>query len=587
VSAVRPTPGGLRPSVAWVGVAGLALVVTEGAAILAAADPTPYSPGLVGLPASIGAAVAYMITGGALGVAAVARALEPEPYGRMSTAAATVACSLGWSAVAVLVWPGAPPLVRLVAVGVAALLPVGLLHMIVALRGARTRRSLLTALYVTLAFLALGWSLVTDPFRDPACRTTCDVRAILVVASPAASQWLGKAVLVGSAASAAAAGVLALAGAAPLSSRTRTCRAALGVAAIATGIELTWALLPDVRPLLGPPPELYEPLLLARCGALSLLAGMLVLDAGHRARTRDRLRKAMTRLAAAESPGGLREALAAGLSDPGVRVAYRLPNSTSWVNESGSTVEEAVAATSTATITRNGEPIARVTLGRSGHDPADVETVAGAAARLTIENERILASSRAQLRQLRESRQRIVEALDAARRGLERDLHDGAQQRLLAATYELRRAIDAARDDGDGTAAALTAELDGVLSTLDVLRDVAHGAYPPVLADSGLVPALESLARRSLIPLTIHASVVRRLDPSVELTAYLAARMAVAQDKPVSVTASVTHSGGVLSIEITGTPTPRLPREIVDRVGALGGSVHDEPHRIRLEMPCA
>jgi len=296
----------------------------------------------------------------------------------------------------------------------------------------------------------------------------------------------------------------------------------------------------------------------------------------------------MTRLASVESPGGLREALAAGLSDPGVRVAYLLPNSSRWVDQAGSIVEGSAAASSTATITRNGTPIARVTLGRPGHDPADVETVAGAAARLTIDNERILASARAQLRELRESQQRIVETLDAARRGLERDLHDGAQQRLLAASYELRQAIGAARDEGDGpAAAALTAELDGVLSTLDAVRDVARGAYPPVLADSGLVPALESLARRSSIPLTIDASVVPRLDPSVELTAYLAARMAVADEKATSVTASVIYGGGVLTIAITGTPALRVPREIADRVGALGGSVHDEPHCIRLEMPCA
>ena len=136
------------------------------------------------------------------------------------------------------------------------------------------------------------------------------------------------------------------------------------------------------------------------------------------------------------------------------------------------------------------------------HDAAlsgarELEREIGAAARLAVDNERLRAEVLAQLEDLRASRARIVEAGDSARRRIERDLHDGAQQRLLTLSYELRLARADAEADGDEALAPLLA-VDGeeVQAALAELRDLAHGIYPAILTEAGLGPALVDAGRR-------------------------------------------------------------------------------------------
>ena len=130
-----------------------------------------------------------------------------------------------------------------------------------------------------------------------------------------------------------------------------------------------------------------------------------------------------------------------------------------------------------------------------------LEREIGAAARLAVDNERLRAGALSQLEDLRASRARIVDAGDAARRRLERDLHDGAQQRLLTLSFELRLARAAAEAAGDEELAGLLASSGAeVQAALDELRELAHGIYPAILTEAGLGPGAADAGRRRAVP---------------------------------------------------------------------------------------
>jgi signal transduction histidine kinase len=141
----------------------------------------------------------------------------------------------------------------------------------------------------------------------------------------------------------------------------------------------------------------------------------------------------------APAPGSLQSALAEALRDPGLQIAYWLPGAQSYIDASGRAVPEPSSGPGRAVtcLTRNGRTIAAVS--HSGAVPS-IESQIGPAIRLGLENERLQAELLAQLEELRASRARIVETADTERRELERNLHDGAQQRLLALSYEIRLA---------------------------------------------------------------------------------------------------------------------------------------------------
>ena len=113
-------------------------------------------------------------------------------------------------------------------------------------------------------------------------------------------------------------------------------------------------------------------------------------------------------------------------------------------------------------------------------DPGRVDAVASVA-RLALENERLAAQVRAQLEEVRQSRARIVEAADAERRRIERDLHDGAQQRLVA----LAMRLDQARAGTVGAAALIDATTAELLTAVNEVRDLARGLHPTILTESG------------------------------------------------------------------------------------------------------
>lgn len=223
--------------------------------------------------------------------------------------------------------------------------------------------------------------------------------------------------------------------------------------------------------------------------------------------------------------GRLREALSRALGDPTLELAFWLPESGRYVDDQGvlfrlPSEDEEIRGV-TELIDSDGEPLAVLIHDASLlQDLKRVEAVAGAA-RLTLENERLHAELRAQLDAVRASRARLVDAADHARRRLERDLHDGAQQRLLAASTAMERARMLNGNAGDSRLEDLLEEVSTQLKeTLTELRELARGIHPALLTDEGLGAAIESLARRAQVPTRILSIPRERFSTAVEAAAY-------------------------------------------------------------------
>ncbi|HZC14678.1 MAG TPA: histidine kinase [Thermoleophilaceae bacterium] len=206
---------------------------------------------------------------------------------------------------------------------------------------------------------------------------------------------------------------------------------------------------------------------------------------------------------------------------------------------------------------------------------------------VAVENVRLDAELQARLDELRESRARIVQAGYAERRRVERDLHDGAQQRLIALALGLRRARSALDRDPAAAAELLEAASGELEEATEELRELARGIHPPVLTDRGLVPALEALANRAPVPVRVGAPDAARAPDAVEAAAYYVvsealtnvARHARAEQAVVR----VARSDGLLRVEIEddGVGGADLGggsglRGLADRVGALDGTLDVE-----------
>jgi signal transduction histidine kinase len=303
-------------------------------------------------------------------------------------------------------------------------------------------------------------------------------------------------------------------------------------------------------------------------------------------------------------PGSVRDALARTLGDPSLEVALWLPERSSYVDATGQRRELPPPGSGRAvTVLGSAEaPVAALV-----HDPVLLERAAlleaaGAAARLALENERLQAELRAQLVELRASRARIVQAGDEERRRLERNLHDGAQQRLLGLGLALQLARDRLGPAANGTAELLADAEDELRTALDELRELARGIHPAILTDQGLAAAVRSLAERSTVPVTILELPEERLDEPVEAAAYFLVSEALANvakySRASSVRVSIARGGGVAVVDIVddgvggADPTEGSGlRGLLDRIHALEGklSVDSPPGhgtRIHAEIPC-
>ena len=231
------------------------------------------------------------------------------------------------------------------------------------------------------------------------------------------------------------------------------------------------------------------------------------------------------------APARLREALANALGDPSLTVAYWSPAVDSYVGVDGAPTELPLEGSGRAVtfLERDGQPIAAIL-----HDPVLLEdpglvASVASAMRLSVENERLQAEVEAQLGEVRESRARIVAAGDMERKRVERDLHDGAQQRLVSLTLALRLAKQKLGDDGDPEVRlSLDHASDEARSALAELRELARGIHPQILTEAGLGPAIESLADRSSVEVAVELGTDRRFTPAVEAAAYFVVSEALA-----------------------------------------------------------
>ena len=328
---------------------------------------------------------------------------------------------------------------------------------------------------------------------------------------------------------------------------------------------------------------------LGEAAALCVLSLAVVWAWMRARRTRSALARLVIELAESPPPGGLRDVLAGVLHDRSLVLAYPLAGGGRLVDARFRAVELTGEITP---IVRGGQQVALLSH-RPGllAEPALAEEVA-AAARLALENERLQAEARFQLEELRASRFRIVQSGDAERRRLVRDLHDGAQQRLVTLSLALRLARTRLGRDPDLALAERIDQAEAELrAALADLRELAQGIFPVILAEEGLSAAVEALAEAVPIPLEITTLPDERLGSSVEATAYFVVSEAVRRCAAGTLKVSAAQRNGRLVVEVEGDSAPAEITDLQDRVGALEGSVavvHGPDGRaiLQAEIPC-
>jgi signal transduction histidine kinase len=287
--------------------------------------------------------------------------------------------------------------------------------------------------------------------------------------------------------------------------------------------------------------------------------------------------------------------LCQALADPSIRIVYWLEERSQWVDAGGNSDEPLPPYVE---MSRRGKVIARV-----GYDPAvnDHQTVLLAAteAVVALDNVGLRAELAAQVRELAQSRSRIITAQQEERQRIGRDLHDGAQQRLLALALQLQAAQLNGRSDR--LSEAVAAGIDEARLAVADLRELANGLHPMALSDGGLTAALDDLARRSPLPVRVVGD-VGRFNPSIESTAWFIACEAISNAQKHAEAASIRVSlrtfADVLHMEITddgrGGANPKGSglRGIRDRADASGGTLRVESPTaqgttVTVSLPCA
>ena len=517
-----------------------------------------------------------------------------RPAGRIGELA--LLAGLVWFAPFWAGWQGGPPPVRSLGTLAAGLeLPL-LVHVVLAYPSGRLQstgaRVLVFAVYLEAALFVLGRALFRDPFFDPNCWNNCIDNVFLLRSLPRVARGIEDADLWFAVAVAAALATICIR---RLIAASTAARRALwpvltgGVALAAATIAHSAAL--DGVPLEDPSDPAFRSIFLVDCGAAILIAiGLMWAVLRARAQRRS-MARIVSELGEAPPPGSLESALATAIGDPGLRIAYWLPASRRYVDRRGRPVEEPEAASGRAVtpLVRNGRRVSLV----SHAAIVDLEREIGAAFRLALENEGLQAEVLTQLHDLRASRTRIVETGDAERRRLERDLHDGAQQRLLALSYDLRVARAAAEAEGDIETASLLAEATGdTQGALGELRELAHGIHPAILSEAGLAPALATLADAAPLAVAIGEAAGERYPAPIETTAYQVVAEAI--DDAVrrgasyaAVNAIQDEERLVVKVEDDGSARTSTMIHLDDRVGAVGGRLEVEATVLRAEIPCA
>jgi signal transduction histidine kinase len=334
---------------------------------------------------------------------------------------------------------------------------------------------------------------------------------------------------------------------------------------VVLGLYAVWAVLGAAEP---GDPALED---LERARVIALAAVPFAFLAGL-ARSRVAGAAALSELVArlGAGPTALRDAVADALGDPSLEVTYWLPEREEWVDAAGASFALPAPGSPRACtpVERDGRPVAMLVHDAAVADERELVSAVGGAAALALENERLDAELRANLNELRASRARIVETADAARRRIERDLHDGAQQQLVAVALTLGTARSRIERDPHGAAELLDAAAADLDAAIRDLRELARGIHPAVLSDRGLGPALEALASRLPLPVEIAGLPDERLPQPVEAAAYFVVAEAITN---VARYAQATHA----EVEVTredGRVCVRVSDDGVGGADPAGGS---------------
>jgi signal transduction histidine kinase len=553
-----------------VALAGAGLAITASSAVASlgnrSGEVTSYGTSSPGL------AVLASLTGGVLFAAAALLAADGT---RALAALATFGLGMAWSADVWAGWSGMPTLLRNAGM---LLVPIVAPAALLAVAGvlARTREAAAAAAVAAAGIAgAIALWLVRDPFLDRYCWRDCHAHSLAPFPGAEVARTVTHVSLALGAACGALAAVLCAAGLLrrrlpwPLMAGFVS-----GCALAASDVALR------LKPVEDPTRSLYASLFVARGVALAMLAVAL----GYVALRPRLLRRAISRLAADPERAageGLASALAAAIRDPEVQIGYPLAADGPTVDAEGRLLAFAGKPTR---IIRGGELVALIGFS-AGNPSAALERALGPAARLALANERLHAEQLFRLHELTELRRRIVATGDAARRALERDLHDGAQQRLLTLSIDLRVALKRAEAAGRVEAAMLVrAGAERVAEATAELRAVAHGIFPSTLANVGLAAALESLADERQLVLSFELEVARRFPAEVEAAAYaIVAEGTTGAADPVRV--RVEERAGELVVIVDGATWNGGAVSAEERVGAAGGTVRRTARRLEAVLP--
>jgi len=286
--------------------------------------------------------------------------------------------------------------------------------------------------------------------------------------------------------------------------------------------------------------------------------------------------------------------LADTMDDPTLRIVYRRPRHGTYLDPSGALAPppQPSAGRAVTDITRDGRPVASVLYDAGLADQDDFVRAAAGAALVWFQNGQLDADLRASVGELAASRRRLVDAADAERQRIERDLHDGAQQHLVAIRVKLDLALEALNEDrarGERLLADVGAEMDGALEDL---RSLAQGIYPPLLAEYGLGEALTSASRRCPLAVSVSAFGVGRYARDTETAVYFSCLEALQNaakhaGREASAAISLWEDGGRLRFETRDSGVGFRPQAATsgsglvsmhDRVAAVGGSLSVSSH---------
>jgi signal transduction histidine kinase len=313
----------------------------------------------------------------------------------------------------------------------------------------------------------------------------------------------------------------------------------------------------------------------------------------------------MARLGETPQRGELRDALARAVGDPSLELVYWLPEDQRFVDASGHivTLPQPGSGRAVTKVERDGDCVAAFVYDALVHDEQGgyVDAI-GAAASLALENERLDAELRSKVEELRASRQRMLSIGLEERRRLERDLHDGAQQRLVSMALNMRLARARLREDPASAERLLDGAGDELVAALEELRELARGIHPAVLTERGLDTALETLARRAPVPVELGRLPEQRLPEAVELAAYFVVAEALTN---VAKYAAASHArvdvervNGRVVVQVAddgvGGANPEAGtglRGLADRLAVIEGrlEIDSEPGRgttITAKIPC-